>query len=621
MAEGSASSPSLKLLCFRVVREHFCALAAHAAAVLPCDLLEELQPHLTVCQLDQLQPALNTRGVSTLSGWSHILRHMRRSFSVKVDSEENAKLLVMSGLFFSVLYDSGSRYIRSNISSLDIPLFLGTAARYTKHLALRNKPETLRRLTTEWRSVLHQLERHVQSVTVSHRLDPSKPVNQPAVLVLHRLLDHGQAREMVFEARCPLTLAWILHRRGSQATDTTAGCSGPSSSSEELQGPASKRPRRDSGTEHEEGGSTDGVEESDAQGDCWGDRVHSKACPRRPIEVLELTQCNTDCLKVLLSALPSWSSLRRLNLHSVGIFTPSSALDLAGALQERSRRPGGGLAELNVCTLPCPSLLERLLEACPHLMGLSAEVHNVPGNWTVRGPPKPQNQCQFPLQRLRISLNQQLVPGPLIPSLVRRCPQLHTLYVSGLRLQSEASYGRLLTTLSESCGSLISLHLEDVNLSDSLEYILLLLKRCRLIDLCLKDCRLLEKWTNKEESLERLTTALSNHRSLRWLGLAHNRIAKHVPVLAQLFSGFPNSSLERVDLSSNFIQPGELLEFSRRVGALRPNRRLTLDLRRNPGDRDPDSWRSAVSSLAPYCNLQLQGWSSTDTMVDHVSNM
>uniref|UniRef100_A0A8C6UTF8 Leucine-rich repeat-containing protein 41 n=1 Tax=Neogobius melanostomus TaxID=47308 RepID=A0A8C6UTF8_9GOBI len=566
MAEGSASSPSLKLLCFRVVREHFCALAAHAAAVLPCDLLEELQPHLTVCQLDQLQPALNTRGVSTLSGWSHILRHMRRSFSVKVDSEENAKLLVMSGLFFSVLYDSGSRYIRSNISSLDIPLFLGTAARYTKHLALRNKPETLRRLTTEWRSVLHQLERHVQSVTVSHRLDPSKPVNQPAVLVLHRLLDHGQAREMVFEARCPLTLAWILHRRGSQATDTTAGCSGPSSSSEELQGPASKRPRRDSGTEHEEGGSTDGVEESDAQGDCWGDRVHSKACPRRPIEVLELTQCNTDCLKVLLSALPSWSSLRRLNLHSVGIFTPSSALDLAGALQERSRRPGGGLAELNVCTLPCPSLLERLLEACPHLMGLSAEVHNVPGNWTVRGPPKPQNQCQ-------------------------------------------------------SCGSLISLHLEDVNLSDSLEYILLLLKRCRLIDLCLKDCRLLEKWTNKEESLERLTTALSNHRSLRWLGLAHNRIAKHVPVLAQLFSGFPNSSLERVDLSSNFIQPGELLEFSRRVGALRPNRRLTLDLRRNPGDRDPDSWRSAVSSLAPYCNLQLQGWSSTDTMVDHVSNM
>lgn len=301
-------------------------------------------------------------------------------------------------------------------------------------------------------------------------------------------------------------------------------------------------------------------------GDCLSDQGLSHMCPCRPIENLELEPCHEDCLPVLVSALPSFSSLRSLTLHSYMTLSQSSALDLTGALHELSKCPGAGLTELNLCTLPCPSLLERLLEACPRLLSLSAEVHTVAAHTTPLGAPTTQNH-------------------------------------------------------SKSCRSLRSLQLEDVNLSDSLEQILLLLKRCQLHNLNLKDCRLLEKWTNKEESLERLTIALANHRSLTTLGLAHNRIARHVPVLAQLFSGGPGTSLERVDLSSNFIQPVELLEFSHRLGALMPKRRLTLDLRRNPGDRDPDGWSVAVSSLAPYCHLLLKGWSSTDTMVDHISNM
>ena len=79
--------------------------------------------------------------------------------------------------------------------------------------------------------------------------------------------------------------------------------------------------------------------------------------------------------------------------------------------------------------------------------------------------------------------------------------------------------------------------------------------------------------------------------------------------------------LPRVLTSSNFIQPAELLEFAQRLRTHRPAGRLILDLRRNPGDRDPDTWSAALSMLRPFCVLLVEGWSSTDTMADYISNM
>lgn len=76
-----------------------------------------------------------------------------------------------------------------------------------------------------------------------------------------------------------------------------------------------------------------------------------------------------------------------------------------------------------------------------------------------------------------------------------------------------------------------------------------------------------------------------------------------------------------VVLSSNFIQPPELLQFAERLATLAPPQRLVLDLRMNPGDRDPDTWTTALRRLDPLAVLLLNGWRSTDTMVDHVSNM
>lgn len=46
-------------------------------------------------------------------------------------------------------------------------------------------------------------------------------------------------------------------------------------------------------------------------------------------------------------------------------------------------------------------------------------------------------------------------------------------------------------------------------------------------ELQLKDCRLLEKWSNKEESFQQLVAAVRAATSLHTLGLAHNRLGKH----------------------------------------------------------------------------------------------
>lgn len=73
--------------------------------------------------------------------------------------------------------------------------------------------------------------------------------------------------------------------------------------------------------------------------------------------------------------------------------------------------------------------------------------------------------------------------------------------------------------------------------------------------------------------------------------------------------------------SSNFIQPAELLEFAKRLKSHRPPYKLTLDLRKNPGDRDPNTWCAALKILCSFCDVLVEGWISTNTMADHISNM
>uniref|UniRef100_A0A4W6CUS2 Leucine-rich repeat-containing protein 41 n=1 Tax=Lates calcarifer TaxID=8187 RepID=A0A4W6CUS2_LATCA len=228
---------------------------------------------------------------------------------------------------------------------------------------------------------------------------------------------------------------------------------------------------------------------------------------------------------------------------------------------------------------------------------------------------------ELPLEKLTVKVAELQTDLHFITSVLRRSPHLNLLHIAGVRLPSGSSLSQLLTTLSESNHCLKSLTLEDMKLSDCLPEILNLLRDCKLEELRCNDCRLLEKWSDKEESLQQLMAALKTVPSLHTLGLAQNRLAKNVCVLAELFTGSSPSSVKRLDISSNFIQPAELLEFTQRLRTHPPPHRLTLDLRKNPGDRDPDTWNAALKGLHPFCVPLVEGWKSTDTMVDHISNM
>ncbi|XP_016386058.1 leucine-rich repeat-containing protein 41-like [Sinocyclocheilus rhinocerous] len=91
--------------------------------------------------------------------------------------------------------------------------------------------------------------------------------------------------------------------------------------------------------------------------------------------------------------------------------------------------------------------------------------------------------------------------------------------------------------------------------------------------------------------------------------------------MAELFSGCRPSKITKLDLSSNFILPAELLEFAQLLETYRPVQRLTLDLRFNPLDRDPEVKGQALRKLIPYCNILTDDWDSRSTMADHISVM
>lgn len=73
--------------------------------------------------------------------------------------------------------------------------------------------------------------------------------------------------------------------------------------------------------------------------------------------------------------------------------------------------------------------------------------------------------------------------------------------------------------------------------------------------------------------------------------------------------------------SSNFIQPADLLDFAKGLQKGGLSQQLTLDLSRNPWDRDPDTWSAALEQLSTVCHVQVEGWASTNTMADYISNM
>ncbi|XP_037324807.1 leucine-rich repeat-containing protein 41 isoform X1 [Pungitius pungitius] len=644
---AKGGSLCLKKICFQGVRKHFSAVGVEAVLGLPTPLIKDLLPHLTVCQLDELQPALNQRGLSTHPGWIRVLQDMCGPNHVTdFDTEEEAKHEVMRMLFTLVFYGFTNPFVKRNIANLNTPSFLWAAAKCIKHFLLTTPVESL---TAERRPLLNLLEKRIWSVGVSQSIDISKRRTQTALYVLHRLLDHGVAKKIVVHVQCPIVLAWILHGRGSQyvnpdlkelleskkascvsqtasASADGASCgSGLATGAAEEQVTPCKRSKLDSAEEPGRSNFT-----LDPQVLCRTftprDGLSVGACPWGRIDCLDIRQCGSDSLRVLNSALPTFFCLRSLTLHSFLTFRDSDVLSLAKALKQLSDSSHSSLADLNISVLPCTWLVEVLLDASPKLTSLTAEIQTL--MWGQRLlPQRPRAAAsdvsaeRLPLEKLDIKVAELQTDLRFVTSVLRRCPQFTSLRLAGIRLPSGSSLSQLFTTLSDSNPLLRSLNLEDLKLSDCLPEILNLLRDCKLEELRFNDCRLLEQWSNKEESLQRLVDALKAVPSLHALSLAQNRLAKNLCVLAELFSGPAPSSVKRLDVSSNFIQPAELLVFAKRLRTHRPPHRLTLDLRVNPGDRDPDTWNAALKRLRPFCVLLVKGWSSTDTMADHISNM
>ncbi|CAJ1060169.1 leucine-rich repeat-containing protein 41 [Xyrichtys novacula] len=569
---------------------------------------------------------------------------------IDLHTEDEAKHQVMRMLFTVVFYGFTNFYVKKNIKNLNTPPFLWAAAKcVTQFLLDACLNDRLKRLIADERPLLDLFERRMTSVIISHSLDLSKEKNRAGLYIFHRLVDHGVANRLVIHNDCPFVLAWVLHKRGSQYVhpelkelmltrkksclpqDTSDGAScssllaGRASGDLDDHAMPCKRPKTSFVSSKEEEGSGTTNFDLDPEVLCQAfapcDDQPTGTCPRGQIHILEFSNCRSESLKVLNSALPTFFSLRSLILHSYLTFKDSDVLDLARSLRQLSESSCSSLTNLSVCALPYTKLMKFLLNANSKMKSLHVGINTVVPCTQVPESDMSDIKADLPLEKLTINVTEFQTDLQLVTSVLRQAPHLTTLYVSGMRLPTGSSQSLLLTTLSESNPCLKSLHLEDMNLSDCLPEIIHLLQKCKLEELKLNDCRLLERWSNKKSSLTQLMTALRTVPSLHTLSLAQNRLAKTVCVLAELFSGSSPSSVKRLDISSNFIQPADLLEFAETLRTYHPPHKLTLDLRKNPGDRDSETWDTALKTLPPSCIPLVEGWVFTNTMADHISNM
>lgn len=261
-------------------------------------------------------------------------------------TEEEAKHKVMKMLFTSVFYGFTNAFIKQNITNLDTPSFLWAAAKCVRKFSLLNLAKPLQALTAERRPFLNFLEKCIKGVGVLQYINLSKRESQTPLYILHRLLDHGVAEDLVIHVQCPIMLAWLLHGRGSlyvspelkgiiygkkaccslqnvSASEDGVNCSPVlktrTSEDQDDQVTLCKRPKLHSMSMEEEewGNATFTV---DPQNLCQMftpcDNTSASVCPWGKIKCLEISQCGPDCLQVLNASLPTFFCLRSLTLQS-----------------------------------------------------------------------------------------------------------------------------------------------------------------------------------------------------------------------------------------------------------------------------------------------------------------
>nr|XP_057928461.1 leucine-rich repeat-containing protein 41-like isoform X2 [Doryrhamphus excisus] len=608
---------TLSDICLRAVSEHLKVLGTTAVLGLPRELLKGLTPYLNVCQLDELQPGLNLKGISTLPEWHKVYLQLGGWASLKAsDPEQNVKQEVMWRMFAMVINDQSlPQSVRKHLNTPDILL---TAAKSINHFKLSFKRNSRIDLIVGQTPVLRVLEETVTTLSLWLEKIVLGEERRLQMYIIHRLMKHGVTKHVVLRTDYHYILSKVLFE---------GGC-------------LSKHHREDTwNDEGEEEGSPAKLLKMNP--DVLDQNVRTcTGCPNRVIEHLELADCSLRSLKNLTKILPSCSHLTALTVRGKNTFQFSDVLDFTKALKQLFQHSDASLRRLSIYSLSYLSLLSLLLHAYPRLKELNVEFDNVfqeklplwkdtglcfdqCGSFSRRRLLCPNHPAgELPLSRLSVEMHQDLLTAPnFLVSVLRCCPHLVTLHVKGMRLLIPYSQKELLNTLSEYNGNLTSLYLTDLNLSDCFHELLTLLRVCKLEELHLHDCRLLERHSDKQAVMVLLVKALKAVPCLRKLTLSENRLACNVHMLAELFSGPAPSSVEYLDLRLNFIQPADLLLFAEALTTHPPPNRLTLNLAYNMGVRDKRSWNAALDKLRPFCQLVFNDWDSRNLMADHISNM
>ncbi|XP_067314990.1 leucine-rich repeat-containing protein 41 [Pseudorasbora parva] len=615
---GLSDGSSLVQMCIVKVAQNIDVLERKVLN-LPVSLLKDLLPHLNIYYLDRIEAAAATKGVSTSVIWATIWRDLDQTWrwrakSAPTPSNQDWKQRCLERLFHLVMFTQvrrGGSYL-SNLSDSSI---LSMTVKHVRVLSLHTSIKNIRRLASgDLQHILSTLEKGVTSLRLLDANALFKHGRKYVLFILHRLLDHGSVREVVLRRNPDSSfLSWLMsRRRGPQGglsvstTPETSHADGHRSVVDdgELEEPAAKRLALD-------------VEENPEVlcSEFLSFSSPADHCPEGQIHSLDFEVSKCEILTTVSHILPTWLCLHTLHLHSDWLIHEEEMSVLVESLRRLFLNPGCSLTDLSLSHICGHKHLISVLRACPTLLNLSLEICPPADRNTQRQQPHSTQNKELCLEKLSVKSTGPVIVKCFLPALTWT-PRLSSLHMTGIRLSPQFFH-----TLTGSNPLLKVLKLEDITLADYHQDILHFLENSELEELSLKDCRLLDKCTVKEDFLVPFVEALKGISSLQSLMLAQNRLATSAIEVAKLFSGCSPSKITTLDLSSNFILPAELLEFAQLLETYRPVQRLTLDLRFNPLDRDPEVKGQALRKLIPYCNILTDDWDSRSTMADHISVM
>lgn len=578
---------------------------------LPVSLLRDLLPHLNIYHLDRIETAAATKGISTSVIWEKIWKGLDQTWRWKVkssQSDQSWKQRCLERLFHMLMFTQLKREA-SYLSNLSDSSVLSITVKHVKVLSLHTSTKNICRLASgDMQPFLSALEKGVTTLKLLESNSPFKH-GRKYLFILHRLLDHGSVRKVVLmrnpEDSC--FLRWLIsRRRGPQISVSTEGCGSAVDvfrSGADLEEPAAKRLALDE------------EKPEDLCGEFSSSSSSSERCPEGQIHSLDFEVPNCEILNMVSHALPTWTCLHTLHVHSDWLISEDEMCVFVDSLRRLFLNPAGSLSELSLSHLCGLTHLINILKACPTLQSLSVDVCLPAERNKWRPLPQLPQDKILSLEKLTVNSTDPMSVQCVLPALAL-APELSSLHMTGITLTRHFFH-----TLAGCKASLKILKLEDINLSDYHQEILHFLQSSVLEELSFKDCRLLDKCSLKTDFMVAFVEAVKAISSLKTLVLAKNRLATTAIEISRLFSGCRPSEITTLDLSSNFILPAELLGFAELLETYRPAQRITLDLCFNPLNRDLEVKGQALQKLKPYCNLLMYDWNTRDTMVDHVSVM